>query len=65
MRPVAAEAILAAGPLDADRIDQAAAAAASEIEPASDIHATAGYRRQLSRVLAARALAQAAGAQAA
>jgi aerobic carbon-monoxide dehydrogenase medium subunit len=65
VRPVAAEAILAAGPLDADRIDQAAAAAASEIEPASDIHATAGYRRQLTRVLAARALAQAAGAQAA
>ena len=60
MRPVTAEAILAAGPLDTDRINQAAAAAAGEIEPASDIHATAGYRRQLTRVLVARALAQAA-----
>lgn len=38
---------------------------AAQSEPASDIHATAGYRRQLTRVLAARALAQAAGAQAA
>ena len=65
VRPAAAEAILAGGPLDADRIDQAAAAAASEVEPASDIHAAAGYRRQLTRVLAVRALAQAAGAQAA
>jgi aerobic carbon-monoxide dehydrogenase medium subunit len=63
VRPAAAEAILAAGPLDTDRINQAAAAAAGEIEPASDIHATAGYRRQLTRVLVARALAQAAGAQ--
>ncbi len=60
VRPVTAEAILAAGPLDTDRINQAAAAAAGEIEPASDIHATAGYRRQLTRVLVARALAQAA-----
>jgi CO/xanthine dehydrogenase FAD-binding subunit len=40
--PAAAEAILAAGPLDTDRINQAAVAAACEIEPASEIHAIAG-----------------------
>lgn len=37
-----------------------AAAAAAEIEPASDIHATAEYRRQLAAVLARRTLAVAA-----
>ena len=65
VRPAAAEAILADGPLTSSRISQAAAAAASDIEPASDIHATAGYRRQLTRVLVTRALTQAAGPQAA
>jgi aerobic carbon-monoxide dehydrogenase medium subunit len=60
VRPAAAEAILADGPLTTPRIGAAAAAAAGEIEPASDIHASAGYRRQLTRVLVARALAQAA-----
>ena len=45
--------------------DPAAEAAAGEIEPASDIHASAGYRRQLTRVLVTRALTRAAGAQAA
>ncbi len=65
VRPAAAEAILAGGPLSSSRISQAAAAAASDIAPASDIHATAGYRQQLTRVLVTRALTQAAGAQAA
>jgi aerobic carbon-monoxide dehydrogenase medium subunit len=36
--------------------------AADTLEPEPDIHATAGYRRQLGRVLTARALAAAAGA---
>jgi len=42
-----------------------AEAAAGEIEPAGDIHASAAYRRQLTRVLVTRALSQAAEAQAA
>jgi carbon-monoxide dehydrogenase medium subunit len=60
VRPAAAEALLAAGPLSNLRIAAAAAAAAAEIDPAGDIHATAGYRRQLTKVLVTRALSQAA-----
>jgi len=60
VRPAAAEALLAAGPLSNSRIAAAAAAAAAEIDPAGDIHATAGYRRQLTKVLVTRALSQAA-----
>ena len=60
VRPAAAEAVLAGGPLSPSRIGEAAEAAAGEIEPAGDIHATAGYRRQLTRVLVTRALSQAA-----
>jgi len=63
LRPAATEEILAAGPLSTSRIAAAAAAAAEEIQPAADIHATAGYRRQLTRVLLARALSQAARGQ--
>jgi carbon-monoxide dehydrogenase medium subunit len=65
VRPAAAEAVLAGGPLSPARIGAAAEAAAGEIEPAADIHATAGYRRQLTRVLVTRALTQAGRAQAA
>jgi carbon-monoxide dehydrogenase medium subunit len=60
VRPAAAEALLAAGPLSNSRIAAAAAAAAAEIDPAGDIHATVGYRRQLTKVLVTRALSQAA-----
>jgi carbon-monoxide dehydrogenase medium subunit len=60
VRPAAAEALLAAGPLSNSRIAAAAAAAAAEIDPAGDIHATAAYRRQLTKVLVTRALSQAA-----
>ena len=60
IRPVAAEAVLAGGPLSPSRISEAAEAAAGEIGPAGDIHATAGYRRQLTRVLVTRALSRAA-----
>ena len=56
VRAVAAEAILAEGPLTGARISAAAETAAGEIEPPSDIHASAGYRRQLTRVLVTRAL---------
>ena len=65
VRSAAAEGVLASGLLDTVRIGEAAEAAAGEIEPASDIHASAGYRRQLTRVLVTRALTRAAGAQAA
>jgi carbon-monoxide dehydrogenase medium subunit len=60
VRPAATEALLAAGPLSNSRIAAAAAAAAAEIDPAGDIHATVGYRRQLTKVLVTRALSQAA-----
>ena len=40
--------------------DAAAAAIAETLEPASDVHASAAYRRRLVRVLTARALRQAA-----
>jgi len=65
VRLAAAEAVLAGGPLSPARIGEAAEAAAGEISPAGDIHATAAYRRQLTRVLVTRALARAAGVQAA
>jgi CO/xanthine dehydrogenase FAD-binding subunit len=42
--------------LDDKAIDDAAAAAAAETQPGTDLHATAEYRRHLARVLAARAL---------
>lgn len=60
VRPAGAEDVLAGGPLTRSRIAEAAAAAAAEVQPAGDIHATAGYRRQLTRVLVTRALEQAA-----
>lgn len=61
VRSAAAEALLAGGPLSPARIGAAAEAAAGEIEPAGDIHASAAYRRQLTGVLVTRALTQAAG----
>lgn len=61
--PAAAAAVLAGGPLTGDRIREAASLAAEEIDPPADSHATAAYRRALTRELATRALAQlAAGA---
>jgi carbon-monoxide dehydrogenase medium subunit len=65
VRSAAAEAVLADGRLSPARIGEAAEAAAREIEPGGDIHATAAYRRQLTRVLVTRALTQATGVQAA
>ncbi len=55
----AAEATLTGKPLDDDLIDTAAAAARL-IEPMSDVHASADYRRHLAQVLSARALTEAA-----
>lgn len=58
-RPEEAEALLAEGPLTANRAERAAAAAAAGVNPPGDIHATAGYRRALVAELARRALGQA------
>ncbi len=54
-----AEAILERDGLSEAAIDQAARRAAELVEPDSDIHASAAYRRNLTRVLTARALARA------
>jgi len=59
LRLTAAEATLTGKPLDSTLISTAAAAAWL-IEPISDIHASAEYRRHLAQVLSARALADAA-----
>jgi carbon-monoxide dehydrogenase medium subunit len=59
LRLAAAEAALTGKPLDSISINTAAAAAWL-IEPISDIHASADYRRHLAQVLSARALADAA-----
>ena len=59
LRIDAAEARLTGQPLNAGSI-RAAAAAAWQIEPISDIHASGEYRRHLAQVLSARALTDAA-----
>jgi carbon-monoxide dehydrogenase medium subunit len=59
IRVDAAEARLTGQPLDAALI-RSAAAAAWLIEPVSDIHAGAEYRRHLAQVLSVRALTDAA-----
>jgi CO/xanthine dehydrogenase FAD-binding subunit len=43
-------------PLDAQRLQSAAQLADHDLEPDNDIHASAAYRRNLTRVLAQRAL---------
>lgn len=61
--PVVAEraaAVLAGAPPSAAAIAAAAEAADGEVEPTGDIHATADYKRHLARVLARRALTEAA-----
>jgi len=56
----AAPALLLGHTIDAMRLRDVAQAAASEIEPESDIHASADFRRHLSTVLIQRAGLQAA-----
>jgi aerobic carbon-monoxide dehydrogenase medium subunit len=56
----AAPAILLGHTVDAARLRDVAYAAASEIEPESDLHASAEFRRHLSAVLIQRAVRQAA-----
>lgn len=55
-----AEAALSGQRLSADVIAEAATRAAAEIEPDSDLHATAAYRRRAGRTLVTRALSDAA-----
>jgi carbon-monoxide dehydrogenase medium subunit len=56
VRAAGAEAGLAARAPDRDALQLAAAIAARDIEPESDLRATAAYRRQVTRVLVRRAL---------
>ncbi len=58
MRALKAEAALAGQVLDAYVIERAAEIAASEVQPITDVRASADYRRELSRVLVRRALRQ-------
>jgi CO/xanthine dehydrogenase FAD-binding subunit len=51
---------LTGNPATAERIQEAARVAGSEIDPPSDIHASSAYRRQLAKVLVQRALIRAA-----
>jgi aerobic carbon-monoxide dehydrogenase medium subunit len=59
MRLREAEEILEHGGLGERSIDQAAARASELVEPTADIHASAEYRRHLTRVLTRRALKRA------
>ncbi|MBI3635081.1 MAG: xanthine dehydrogenase family protein subunit M [Candidatus Rokubacteria bacterium] len=59
----AAEAILERDGLGDAAIEAAAARATELVEPDSDLHATAAYRRHLTRVLTKRALLRARGAR--
>lgn len=63
-RADAAEALLTDGPITTDTLDSAAAAAASGLSPASDVHAGAGYRQAMAEEFTRRALRQATGARA-
>ena len=58
----AAEEILERDGLTAPAIEAAAARAAELVQPDSDVHASADYRRHLTRVLTARAVRRASGA---
>jgi carbon-monoxide dehydrogenase medium subunit len=64
-RLAAAEAWLVGRKLEAETIATAAAKATQSLDALSDIHASAEYRRSVSRVLIERVLARAAGAKAA
>jgi carbon-monoxide dehydrogenase medium subunit len=59
LRLRAAEEILEADGLGSAAVEAAAQRASELVEPDSDIHASAAYRRHLTRVLTARALARA------
>lgn len=56
MRAAKAEQALVGCALDGDAVDKAAAEVAAEVNPVSDVRASADYRREMSRVLVKRAL---------
>jgi carbon-monoxide dehydrogenase medium subunit len=56
VRASATEAALTAKPADADTVAVAAALAGEGLEPPSDPHASASYRREMSSVMVKRAL---------
>jgi aerobic carbon-monoxide dehydrogenase medium subunit len=60
LRAQASEDALRGGPLDGERIAQAAEQAAEGTDPPGDLNATADYKRHLARVLTRRALEAAA-----
>lgn len=60
-RATEAEDVLVGTPAGEETIDGAARAAAEAVDPMSDIHGSAGYRRRLVGVLTRRALRQAMG----
>ena len=61
LRIEAAEEILVGSDLGEEAIEEAAQVAAGEVEPASDVHGSARYRKQLTAVLLRRALRKAVG----
>jgi carbon-monoxide dehydrogenase medium subunit len=60
-RLTAVEKALVGGSTGAQAVHEAAAAAAGEADPPSDLHASANYRRRVAPVLAARAVLEAIG----
>ena len=56
LRPAAVEAVLKGAPPEDSLFREAATLAAKELDPDSDIHASAKYRRQVAEVLARRVL---------
>jgi carbon-monoxide dehydrogenase medium subunit len=56
LRARKAEEILCSGPIQEDRIDEATEAAAMESSPIGDLRASASYRKEKVKVLAARCL---------
>ena len=61
LRATAVEEALRGQPIDAGTISRAAAEAAEGTEPPGDLNATPDYKRHLARVMARRALTEAAG----
>jgi carbon-monoxide dehydrogenase medium subunit len=59
IRPAGAEKILTGQTLKDDVIEQAAIKAAEETDPASDVHGSADYRREMVKVFTRRALKKA------
>ncbi|MGH3329656.1 MAG: FAD binding domain-containing protein [Streptomycetales bacterium] len=58
-RSLEAEQMLEGGPLSADRFEEAGRLAAESLAPQDDVHASASYRKEIARVLVARALGEA------